>query len=380
MPRAVGSMVPRVPPRLVKWGHFVNPSGICLPSNSARARVSSPKRFSSAALPPETLWAIEYRKICRAPQKEYPGVKVHPGRCVQSRRDAGRQEGHDVRFHRLRRPLAQLPRPSASPMSRILLNRIPAGRPIMQITYGPRSPSSAWPGATTRWNATASSCATFLPRICGSTSAPGRAESSKGDHDDCEDTRLRRLRALRRLQVRKTADVAQKSLALHGAEVARISLMDYPLPPHGPGSGGGKKASRKCGEARRADRRHDGLLIASPEYNASIPPLLKNTIDWVSRIRQDGDGNRLAPFSGKVAGLCSSSDGNLRGDKGTLSPACRLDELPGLRSLRLNAPWPGPVTPSTADGNFKGGTGADDDGTGVHDTHRTGPPVVEEDR
>ena len=60
---------------------------------------------------------------------------------------------------------------------------------------------------------------------------------------------------------------------------------------------------------------HDGLLIASPEYNSSIPPLLKNAIDWVSRVHAD-NGKPFRPYAGKVAGLCSSSDGNFAGIRG----------------------------------------------------------------
>jgi chromate reductase, NAD(P)H dehydrogenase (quinone) len=49
---------------------------------------------------------------------------------------------------------------------------------------------------------------------------------------------------------------------------------------------------------------HQGLLIASPEYNSMITPLLKNTIDWCTR----GDDN---PFEGKVAAVISASPGPL---------------------------------------------------------------------
>ncbi len=59
---------------------------------------------------------------------------------------------------------------------------------------------------------------------------------------------------------------------------------------------------------------HDGLLIASPEYNSSITPLLKNTIDWVSRA---GDGQKaLAAYEGKVAAVMSASPGRLGGLRG----------------------------------------------------------------
>jgi NAD(P)H-dependent FMN reductase len=59
-------------------------------------------------------------------------------------------------------------------------------------------------------------------------------------------------------------------------------------------------------------REHDGLLIASPEYNSSITAALKNTIDWVSRTESDDEPPLLA-FRGKSAILCSASPGNLGG-------------------------------------------------------------------
>ena len=59
---------------------------------------------------------------------------------------------------------------------------------------------------------------------------------------------------------------------------------------------------------------HEGLLIASPEYNSSITPLLKNTIDWVSRA---GEGDKaLAAYEGKVAAVMSASPGRLGGLRG----------------------------------------------------------------
>lgn len=59
---------------------------------------------------------------------------------------------------------------------------------------------------------------------------------------------------------------------------------------------------------------HDGLLIASPEYNSSISPLLKNVIDWVSR-PVEGEP-RLACYQGKVATIIAGAPGALGGLRG----------------------------------------------------------------
>lgn len=111
----------------------------------------------------------------------------------------------------------------------------------------------------------------------------------------------------------KTADAAAKELAVQGAEVTRISLADYPLPLMN------QDLEREAGVPEPAVRlagmiaSHDGLLVATAEYNASIPPLLKNTIDWVSRVNKDAQGRPFRAFKGKATALCSSSNGNYAG-------------------------------------------------------------------
>lgn len=99
-----------------------------------------------------------------------------------------------------------------------------------------------------------------------------------------------------------------------GADVTVVDLADYPMPiyngdyeeEHGyPGT------SEKLYDMMKS---HDGLLISCPEYNSSISPLLKNTIDWVSRPRQ-GD-KPLAAFTGKTAALLAASPGALGGLRG----------------------------------------------------------------
>ena len=110
----------------------------------------------------------------------------------------------------------------------------------------------------------------------------------------------------------RTADVAQKTLALEGAEVTRLSLADYPLPIMDEDLERERGVPDNAMKLARQIAAHDGVLIATPEYNGSIPPLLKNAIDWVSRVRRD-NGKALRPLAGKPAGLCSSSAGHFAG-------------------------------------------------------------------
>ena len=87
-----------------------------------------------------------------------------------------------------------------------------------------------------------------------------------------------------------------------GGEVTLLELSDYVLPLY---QGDLEEAEGLPANAAKLIgliARHDALLIASPEYNAMITPVLKNTIDWCTR----GDGD---PFPGKVAAVISASPG-----------------------------------------------------------------------
>lgn len=110
----------------------------------------------------------------------------------------------------------------------------------------------------------------------------------------------------------KTADAGTKELAMQGAEVTRISLGDYPLPIMDEDLEKEKGIPENAVKLARLFAAHDALLVCTPEYNGSVPPLLKNTIDWVSRVRSDG-GRAIQPYSGKVVAICSSSAGHFAG-------------------------------------------------------------------
>ena len=96
-----------------------------------------------------------------------------------------------------------------------------------------------------------------------------------------------------------------------GADVHLINLGDFPMPIMN------QDLERKEGQPENGTRlkelfiESDGLLIASPEYNSSITPLLKNAIDWVSR--KVGDEEPLVAYRGKVVALLSASPGRLGG-------------------------------------------------------------------
>ena len=76
--------------------------------------------------------------------------------------------------------------------------------------------------------------------------------------------------------------------------------------------GSGVRPARERRQAQAADRPHQGVFIASPEYNASITPLLKNTLDWVSRVR-DGKEPPLAAYKNRVFALGGASNGTYGG-------------------------------------------------------------------
>lgn len=105
----------------------------------------------------------------------------------------------------------------------------------------------------------------------------------------------------------KVLDVAVGGARDAGAEVTLVSLADYPMPLYNADWHQENGVPQSTRELRKLMMAANGILIASPEYNASITPLLKNTIDWLS---QEVDGQSgSAPFTGKIGGLMGASNG-----------------------------------------------------------------------
>lgn len=108
--------------------------------------------------------------------------------------------------------------------------------------------------------------------------------------------------------------VAADAAAAAGAEVTVIDLDDYPMPVYHGDLEAREGVPGNARTLREMFLAHHALLIASPENNASVSALLKNTLDWISR-PVDGQ-NGLVPYQRKVAALCAASPGRLGGARG----------------------------------------------------------------
>jgi len=111
--------------------------------------------------------------------------------------------------------------------------------------------------------------------------------------------------------VRFAAEAARAA----GAEVTLLDLRDYPLPLFDGDLEEQQGLPENAKKLKAIFREHNGLLIASPEYNSSLTAVLKNTIDWVSRAESD-DEPAMAAYHGKAAVLISASPGALGGLRG----------------------------------------------------------------
>jgi chromate reductase, NAD(P)H dehydrogenase (quinone) len=112
----------------------------------------------------------------------------------------------------------------------------------------------------------------------------------------------------------KLLTLVVRSASEAGASVTRIDLRDYALPLYDGDFEAANEYPRASAELRDLLVAHDGLLLACPEYNGGIAPLLKNTLDWMTR----APGAKADPslFAGKLGGLCSAAAGPFGGMRG----------------------------------------------------------------
>ena len=135
----------------------------------------------------------------------------------------------------------------------------------------------------------------------------------------------------------KLAAVAAHELALAGAEITRISLADFPLPIYDGDLQAKSGVPKNAVNLKRMIGAHHGVLIVTPEYNSSVPALVKNTIDWVSRV-QDRHETRGQVFRERVFAIAAASGGRLGGSRALAAlrlilSACHAPVIPNQIAL-----------------------------------------------
>lgn len=112
---------------------------------------------------------------------------------------------------------------------------------------------------------------------------------------------------------KRLAQLCAERIDALGGTATFIDLADFPLPLYDGDLEAESGLPDNALALRERLSEHHGLLIASPEYNGFITPLLKNTIDWLTRPHEGQSG--LALFEGKYAAVVSASPGGLGGQR-----------------------------------------------------------------
>ena len=112
----------------------------------------------------------------------------------------------------------------------------------------------------------------------------------------------------------KLASIAARGARGAGAQVTLIRLRDFPMPLYDQDLEDAKGMPENAAKLKALFAEHDGLLIASPEYNSGITAALKNAIDWVSRATSP-DEAPLSVLRGKTAAILAGSPGGYGGSR-----------------------------------------------------------------
>ena len=139
-----------------------------------------------------------------------------------------------------------------------------------------------------------------------------------------------------RLNARLAAAAAYQ-FAQAGADVTRISLADFPLPIYDGDLQTKSGVPKNAINLKRMIGAHHGVLIVTPEYNSSVPALVKNTIDWVSRV-QDAHETRGQVFRERAFAIAAASENRLGGTRSLAAlrlilSACHAIVIPNQLAL-----------------------------------------------
>lgn len=110
---------------------------------------------------------------------------------------------------------------------------------------------------------------------------------------------------------KRLARLAAARIEHAGGRTTFVDLRDYPMPLYDGDLEREQGIPEHARRLRALLAEHTGLVVVSPEYNGFITPLLKNTLDWLSR--PDGDEDGLALFRNRVGCVLSASPGGFGG-------------------------------------------------------------------
>ena len=135
----------------------------------------------------------------------------------------------------------------------------------------------------------------------------------------------------------KLAATIALELVTAGVEVTRISLSDFALPIYDGDLQAKSGVPKNAVNLKRMMGSHQGVLIVTPEYNSSVPALVKNTVDWVSRV-QDPHETRGQVFRDRVFAIAAASGNRLGGTRALsalrlILTACHATVVPNQLAL-----------------------------------------------
>lgn len=117
---------------------------------------------------------------------------------------------------------------------------------------------------------------------------------------------------------KKIVQIAANGAKNAGAQVTYIDLRDFPMPLYDEDLEAKEGLPENVLKIKALMKEHHGFLIASPEYNSSVTPLIKNVIDWASRPEPGEAPLALSCYKDKVTALLSISPGGLGGLRGLI--------------------------------------------------------------
>ena len=151
---------------------------------------------------------------------------------------------------------------------------------------------------------------------------------------------------------KKLALLARHIAEANGIEAVFVDLKDYPMPIYNGDLEAAEGPPARARAFKSLLSEYQGVFIASPEYNSSVTPLLKNTLDWVTRVRAKGESG-LEVFRTRVFAIGGASPGYYGGMRSLLQLRQILEVGMGALVIPQQVALPRAGTAFEEDGSLK---------------------------